>query len=78
MNSSSLFIVYLVVNSLHVVYLLRLSEGELKPLLTYLLEQTVYHLSRDWMPLKVRHHGTCSWEFGHLVRILSQRVNSYQ
>ena len=33
MNSSSLFIVYLVVNSLLVVYLLRLSEGELKPLL---------------------------------------------
>ena len=40
MNSSGLFIVYLVVNSLLVVYLLRLSEGVLKPLLTYL-----YHLS---------------------------------
>ena len=29
--------IYLVVNSIHVVYLLRLSEGEIKPLLTYLL-----------------------------------------
>ena len=36
-NSSSLFNVYLVVNSIHVVYLLRSSEGEIKPLLTYLL-----------------------------------------
>ena len=31
MNSSSLFIVYLLVNSLHVVYLLCLLEGEIKP-----------------------------------------------
>ena len=35
-NSTSLFNVYLVVNSILVVYLLRLSEGEIKPLLTYL------------------------------------------
>ena len=39
MDSSSSFIVYLVVNSLLVVYLLRLSEGEIKPLLTYLLKR---------------------------------------
>ena len=32
----------LVVNALHVVYLLRLSEGGLKPLLTYLLMMILF------------------------------------
>ena len=45
MNSSSLFIVYLVVNLLFIIYLLRLLEGVLKPLLTYLL--TLVYTSRN-------------------------------
>ena len=40
-NSKSLFNVYLVVNSILVVNLLRLSEGEIKPLLTYLLIMSI-------------------------------------
>ena len=57
MNSSSLFIVYLVVNSLFVVYLLRLSEGVLKPLLTYLLICILHKILGKVVPLFSKNEG---------------------